>query len=49
MPQPDTSLLTAALAGYQQQLAEIDFKIAEIKERLARATGVARSEVAGLA
>jgi hypothetical protein len=48
MLKPDTSLLTAALTGYQQQLSEIDTKIAEIKGRLARATGVARSEVPGL-
>jgi hypothetical protein len=50
MPQLDTSLLTAALTGYQQRLSEIDSHIAEIKERLANATGVARStaEVSGL-
>jgi hypothetical protein len=34
MPQLDHSLLTAALAGYQQQLAEIDAKIADIRRRL---------------
>lgn len=32
--QPDTSLLTAALAGYQQQKAEVEAKIAEIKKAL---------------
>jgi len=34
MPQPDTSLLTAALTGYQHQLAEIHTKIAQIKKAL---------------
>ena len=34
MRQPDTSLLIAALAGYQQQLAGIDTKIADIRQRL---------------
>jgi hypothetical protein len=32
--QPDTSLLTAALAGYQQQLAHIDAQIASIQKML---------------
>jgi hypothetical protein len=36
MPQPDTSLLTAALVGYQQQLADIQAKIAQIKKALGR-------------
>ena len=34
MPQPDTSLLTAALVGYAQQKAEIEAKIADIKKAL---------------
>jgi hypothetical protein len=34
MPQPDTSLLTAALVGYVQQKGEIEAKIAEIKKQL---------------
>jgi len=34
MPQPDTSLLTAALAGYEQQAAEIRARIVEIQKLL---------------
>lgn len=38
MPQLDTSLLTAALAGYAHQHAEIEAKIAGIKKQLGRRT-----------
>jgi len=38
MPKPDMSLLTAALAGYQQQLADIDARIADIRRRLGGST-----------
>jgi hypothetical protein len=41
MPQPDTSLLTAALVGYAQQKGEIEAKIAAIKKQLGRKAGTA--------
>ena len=47
MPQPDTSLLTAALAGYQHQLAEIDSKIAQIKEALSGRRALATPDGGG--
>ena len=36
---PDTSILAAALRGYQAQLARINERIAAIKKQLGTATG----------
>lgn len=47
MPQLDTSLLTAALTGYQQQLAEIDSKIAQIKNALGSRRALASPDGGG--
>jgi hypothetical protein len=47
MPQLDTSLLTAALVGYQQQLAEINSKIAQIKKALGGRTVIASPDGGG--
>jgi hypothetical protein len=47
MPQHDASFLTAALAGYQHQLAEIDSKIAQIKEALSGRRALATPDGGG--
>jgi hypothetical protein len=46
MPQLDTELLTAALAGYQQRLSEIDEKMAAIRRQLGIRRDGRRSSVA---
>lgn len=47
MPKPDISLLTAALAGYQQRLGEIQTSIAQIKKALGGHNAVLASRGGG--